>query len=52
MRLDLMTTHIRSGPKKMTESEKIMVWANYIIAAGTLVSAVAIFEQGKGNGSW
>jgi hypothetical protein len=33
------------GPKKMSKSEKIMVWATCVIAAGTLVSAAAIFEQ-------
>jgi hypothetical protein len=52
MRLDSMTTRLCSGPNSMTKSEMIMVWANYVIAAGTLVSAVAIFEQGKSNGSW
>jgi hypothetical protein len=47
MRLDPVTTHLCSGPNSMTKSEKIMVWANYVIAAGTLVGAVAIFEQWK-----
>lgn len=32
-------------PKKMSKSEKIMVWATCVIAAGTLVSAGAIWLQ-------
>jgi hypothetical protein len=32
-------------PKKMNTSDKIMVWATCVIAAGTLVSAAAIYEQ-------
>jgi hypothetical protein len=33
------------NPKKMSKSEKIMVWATCVIAAGTLVSAGAICFQ-------
>lgn len=33
------------GSKKMSKSEKIMVWATCVIAAGTIVSAVAIALQ-------